>query len=124
MNIQVIEEGQWYRLRILEKENWTPSTFFPQLDSVLVRIKTVLSEKPGARILFDLLALDTIDSSLITILVQTVRMTGVDRVSVLVSHPDVFSWLALLGLDRLAEIFDSEEAWRQKQENPDKDYTD
>jgi hypothetical protein len=50
-------------------------------------------------------------------------MTGTDRVSVLVSHPDVFSWLALLGLDRLAEIFDSEEAWRQKQEKPDKDYT-
>jgi anti-anti-sigma regulatory factor len=117
MNIQVTQEGQWCRFKILEKEHWTPSTFFPQLDSVLARIKTVLAEKPGARILFDLLALDTIDSSLITILVQTVRMTGTDRVSVLVSHPDVFSWLALLGLDRLAEIFDSEEAWRQKQEN-------
>jgi anti-anti-sigma regulatory factor len=124
MNLQVTEEGQWYRFRILEKDTWTSSTFFPQLDSVLARIKTVLSEKPGARILFDLLALDTIDSSLITILVQTVRMTGVDRVSVLVSHPDVFGWLALLGLDRLAEIFDSEEAWRQKQKKPDKDYTD
>jgi anti-anti-sigma regulatory factor len=118
MNIQVTVDGQWYRFRILEKEHWTPSTFFPQLDSVLARITTVLSEKPGARILFDLMALDTIDSSLITILVQTVRMTGNDRVSVLVSHPDVYSWLALLGLDRLADIFDSEEAWRQKQKNP------
>jgi anti-anti-sigma regulatory factor len=124
MNLQVTEEGQWYRFRILEKDTWTSSTFFPQLDSVLARIKTVLAEKPGARILFDLMALDTIDSSLITVLVQTVRMTSVDRVSVLVSHPDVFSWLALLGLDRLAEIFDSEDAWRQKQEKPDKDYTD
>lgn len=120
MNLQVTEEGQWYRFRILEKDTWTSSTFFPQLDSVLARIKTVLAEKPGARILFDLMALDTIDSSLITVLVQTVRMTGVDRVSVLVSHPDVYSWLALLGLDRLAEIFDSEEAWRQKQENHNK----
>jgi anti-anti-sigma regulatory factor len=120
MNLQVTEDGQWCRFRILEKEHWTPSTFFPQLDSVLARIKTALSEKPGARILFDLLALDTIDSSLITILVQTVRMSGVDRVSVLVSHPDVFGWLALLGLDRLADIFDSEEAWRQKQDNQHK----
>jgi anti-anti-sigma regulatory factor len=120
MNIQVTNEGPWCRFKILEKGNWTPSTFFPQLDSVLARIRTVLAEKPGARVLFDLLALDTIDSSLITILVQTVRLAGTDRVSVLVSHPDVFSWLALLGLDRLAEIFDSEEAWRQKQENRSK----
>jgi anti-anti-sigma regulatory factor len=118
MNLQVTEEGPWYRFKILEKNTWTPSTFFPQLDSVLARIKTVLAEKKGARILFDLMALDTIDSSLITVLVQTVRMTGVDRVAVLVSHPDVYSWLALLGLDRLAEIFDSEEAWRQKQNQP------
>jgi anti-anti-sigma regulatory factor len=117
MNIRINEEGPWYRFKILEHEHWTPSTFFPQLDSVLARIKTALADRPGARILFDLSALDTIDSSLITIVVQTIRMAGSGRVHVIVPHPDVYSWLALLGIDRLAEIYESEDAWRQKQEN-------
>jgi anti-anti-sigma regulatory factor len=118
MNLNVTEEGQWYRVTILKKEHWAPATFFPQLESLLAGIGNALSKNEGMRILFDLMALDTIDSSLISIVVQTFRMSGVNQVNVLVSNPDVFSRLALLGLDRLAEIFYSEEAWRQKHIHP------
>jgi anti-anti-sigma regulatory factor len=116
MNLRITREGRWHRFAVLEKQSWTPSTFFPQLDSALERVKLALSEGPGAGILFDLMALDTIDSSLITMIVQTIRMSGTGRVSVLVASPDVFSWLALLGIDRLAEIYNSEEEWGSGQE--------
>jgi len=43
-------------------------------------------------------------------------MSGTGRVSVLVANAEVFSWLALLGIDRLAEIYNSEEEWRSGQE--------
>ncbi len=112
MNIRVIQEGSGYRFTVRGKDQWTPSTFFPQLDSTLAHIKTAVSEKPQARILFDLVSVDSVDSSLITIIVQTVRMAGAGRVSVLVANPDVYSWLALL-----ADLFDSEEEWRTRQKN-------
>ena len=114
MNITVTRDKGWCRLSVLEKARWTPSTFFPQLDSAIARISVALSEDPKAPILFDLSALSTIDSSLITLVVQTVRMAGTGRVNVVVSSPEVYSWLALLGINQLAEIFSSEEEWRIK----------
>lgn len=118
MNLKATREGGWYRFAVLDlgNEHWTPSTFFPQLDSALDRVKMALSEYP-ARILFDLTALTTVDSSLITLVVQTIRLAGTGRVSVIVANPDVYSWLALLGIDRLADIFNSEQEWREKQDN-------
>jgi anti-anti-sigma regulatory factor len=118
MNIRIVEEGQWQRFKILANDKAAGATFFPQVDSVLARIKTVLEHKTSACILFDLLALDTIDSSVITVIVHTTRMAGISKVSILVSHPDVVSPLSLLGLDRLAEIFESEDAWQRRQTKP------
>lgn len=114
MNLSVTRDDGWCVFSVRETERWTPSTFFPQLDSALARIRVALSEDPKAAVLFDLSALNTIDSSMITLVVQTVRMAGTGRVSVLVSSPEVYSWLALLGIDQLAEIFNSEEEWRAK----------
>jgi anti-anti-sigma regulatory factor len=118
MNIRVSEEGQWHRFTILESGKRKGATFFPQVDSVLERIKTVLEDKKGACILFDLLAVDTINTSIMTVIVHTTRMAGISKVNVLVSHPDAVSPLSLLGLDRLAEIFGSEDAWRKRQTQP------
>lgn len=115
MNIRIIEEGQWHRFTILKEEDRTGATFFPQVDSVLERIRGVVGNKKGACILFDLFAIDIIDTSIITVIVHTTRMAGVSMVGILVSHPDVINRLSLLGLDKLAEIFVSEEAWRKRQ---------
>ena len=118
MNIRITEEGQWHRFAIMEKEQWTAATFFPQVTSVLERIREVLEVRKCACILFDLLAIDTIDSSIITVIVHTTRLEGISKVSILVSHPDVVSPLSLLGFDKLAEIFGSEDAWRKRQTKP------
>ena len=117
MNIRATREGGWYRFAVLDlgSAHWTPSTFFPQLDSAQDRVKMALAEDPNVRILFDLSALITIDSSLITLVVQTIRLSGTGRVSVIVSSPDVYSWLALLGIDRLADVYNSEQEWREQQ---------
>lgn len=118
MNIRISEEGQWHRFTIMKKEQLTAATFFPQVTSVLERIREVLEVRKGACILFDLLAIDTIDSSIITVIVHTTRMEGISKVSILVSHPDVVGPLSMLGIDRLAEIFGSEDAWRRRQTKP------
>jgi anti-anti-sigma regulatory factor len=118
MNIRITEEVQWHRFTMLEEEERTGATFFPKVEGVLECIKEVLEVKKGACILFDLLAIDTIDTSIITVIVHTTQMAGVSRVGILVSQPGVVSRLSLLGLDRLAEIFGSEEAWRNRQTKP------
>ncbi len=118
MNIRVDREDGWIRFAIPGKDRWTPSTFFSRLDGALACIRTALSDNPGYRILFDLLSLETVDSSLVTIIVQTVRMAGSAEVCVLVENPDVFSLLALLGIGRLAHLYESEEAWRAGLEQP------
>jgi anti-anti-sigma regulatory factor len=115
-NLQVIPEGKWQRIKISGNHTWTPSTFFPQLDSVLLRIKFLLEENKDCNILFDLSDLDTIDSSLITIFVQTVRLCGKKPVCIIAPNNDVYHWLCLLGINRLAQIFETNEEWRNKQE--------
>jgi|GEM_PF-5858478 hypothetical protein len=42
MNIRVARQGERHRFTIGGKKRWTPSTFFPQLDSVLAHITTAL----------------------------------------------------------------------------------
>ena len=118
MNIRIAEEGQWHRFTMLEEEERTGAMFFPKVEGVLERIKGMIENKKGACILFDLLAIDTIDTSIITVIVHTTQMAGVSRVGIRVSQPDVVNRLSLLGLDKLAEIFVSEEAWRNRQTKP------
>jgi ABC-type transporter Mla MlaB component len=113
-DVRLTEEGEWLRVTFLEKTKWTPATFFPHMDSVVGMISSACMEKNKKRVLFDLSPIEYIDSSLTTILVQTIRLAGLDNVAVLVTNTDVANWLTLLGIDKLADIYESEAAWNER----------
>jgi hypothetical protein len=116
-DVRLTEEGRWLRVTILEKTRWTPATFFPQMDSVVGMISAACMEKNKKRVLFDLSPIESFDSSLTTILVQTIRLAGLDNVAILVTNGEVANWLRLLGIDKLAEIYESEAAWKARGQN-------
>ena len=96
------------------QDRWTPSSFFPELDSVMARIKETLNGNTDAAVVFDLSHLESIDSSMITVIVQTVRIVTDRKISVIAPNNDVYTWLSLLGIDRLSDLFESEALWREK----------
>ncbi len=114
MNLEISETGGWYRYSMQFQDRWTPSTFFPELDSVMARIKEHLTGKIKPSVVFDLSQLDSIDSSMITVIVQTVRIVGERKISIIAPNNDVYTWLSLLGIDRLSDLFESEDEWRVK----------
>ena len=112
MNLTVSKDGAWHRFAMHQHDRWTPSTFFPQLDSVMVRIREDLDATQDPRIVFDLSNLETIDSSMITVIVQTIRVANGGTVSVIAPNTDVYAWLKLLGIDRLTSMYETEDQWR------------
>lgn len=111
MNFTVSRNGKWHRFALRQQDRWTPATFFPQLDSIMARIREDLDGEKDPCVVFDLSGLETIDSSMITVIVQTVRIAGGKKVCVIAPNNDVYTWLSLLGIDRLAAMFESEEQW-------------
>jgi anti-anti-sigma regulatory factor len=93
---------------IAEKGHWTPSTFFPQLDSAIEKVRFELEENSQETIVFDLSSLKSMDSSIISLVIQTIRLAHNKKVCVLATHEDVFNMLMLLGVDELAHIYSSE----------------
>jgi anti-anti-sigma regulatory factor len=114
MNLEISKDGEWHRFAMLQHDRWTPTTFFPQLDGIMARVREDLDKEKDPHVVFDLSGLETIDSSMITIIVQTVRIAGGKNVCVIAPSSDVYTWLCLLGIDRLAAMFESEEQWRTR----------
>jgi anti-anti-sigma factor len=114
MNLVITREGSWHRYAMKQQDRWTPTTFFPQLDSVMARIREDLDGQHDPKVVFDLSDLSTIDSSMVTVIVQTVRIAaGGSKVCVIAPSGDVHTWLSLLGIDRLAAMFESVDQWMQ-----------
>ena len=93
---------------LVEKGHWTPTTFFPQLDSALEKVRFELEKSPREIVVFDLSSLKSLDSSIISLVIQTIRLAHDKKVCVLATHEDVFNMLMLLGVDELAHIYSSE----------------
>jgi anti-anti-sigma regulatory factor len=118
MNLEITRNGEWHRFAMIQQDRWTPTTFFPQLDSIMARVREDLDKEKDPAVVFDLSALESIDSSMITIIVQTVRIAeGKKKVCVIAPNNDVYTWLSLLGIDRLADMFESEEQWELRQQD-------
>jgi len=114
MNLEISKTGTWHRFSIQLQDRWTPSTFFPELDIVMARIKEHLNGKKEPAVVFDLSQLEGIDSSMITVIVQTVRIVSDRKISIIAPNSDVYTWLSLLGIDRLSDLYESEKMWREK----------
>ncbi|MGB7566757.1 MAG: STAS domain-containing protein [Chitinivibrionales bacterium] len=99
---------------LAEKGHWTPSTFFPQLDSAVEKVRFEFEKSSQEAVVFDLSSLKSMDSSVISLVIQTVRLARNKRVCVLATHEDVFNMLMLLGIDELAHVYSSESTMNEE----------
>jgi|GEM_PF-3196972 STAS domain. len=108
MKIKFENQEKWLRFSIVEKGGWTPTTFFPQLDSAVEKIKLEMEKNTPKHVLFDLSTLKSLDSSIISLVIQTIRLGQRRKVNIIASHEDVLNMLQLLGIDELAYVYSSE----------------
>jgi ABC-type transporter Mla MlaB component len=115
MKLQIIQEKSLLRFVIDNSDGWDADNFFSELDRVFLAIKEV-AEKDEKDVLFDLCHAKRVDSSMITLLVQTMRVIGGRKMSIITCDSDTADLISLMGLDKLAHIYDSEDAWREGKE--------
>ena len=110
MKFSIIEKNNSIYVKIHIKESSAPHSFFPLIDSLSTQIKDAYVQKK-LPIVFDLLDLHLIDSYMISLLVQTFRLTAPEKNAILVSDTQVIDVLTLIGIDKMFDMFNSEEEW-------------
>ena len=108
MEFSVTEKNNWIYVKIQLTEALGPHSFFPLIDNMSRQIKDTFLQKK-LPVLFDLLNLHVIDSYMISILVQTFRLTAPEKNAILVSDTQVIDVLTLIGIDKMFDMFNSEE---------------
>jgi ABC-type transporter Mla MlaB component len=111
MILQIVEESTCHRFVVDDSDGWTAANFFSELDRVFSAIKQVAG-KENKDVVFDLSGLARVDSSMITLLVQTIRVVGNRKISIITPDRETSHLLSLMGIDKLAHMYDSEEEWR------------
>jgi anti-anti-sigma regulatory factor len=103
----ILPEPAFSRLLFSKEYPCTRINFLDRIDSIF---REIVSEYAAAQhsLLFDLSALDGIDSAFVTILVQTLRNVPHEKVAVYVTHPGIHALLSQLGLDSMVRIFQTE----------------
>jgi anti-anti-sigma regulatory factor len=89
---------------------WKVQTFFPLVDAMYKQIKQRWETYP-ATLVFNISNVDYIDSTFISLVIQTTRLTGNQKNVVITPNPQSIDLLTLLGVDRFVDIFHSEEEW-------------
>ncbi len=107
-----IKEKSIY-VKIHGPDPWKPQSFFPLIDRLFGRIKDVY-EQHKYPVVFDFLDIHFIDSYMISMLVQTSRLTDPKKNSLIVSDKQVISIINILGINRMINIFSSKEKWLKK----------
>ena len=113
MEFSVTEKNSSIYVNIHITEALGPHSFFPLIDRMSQQIKDTYLQKK-LPIVFDLLDIHLIDSYMISILVQTFRLTAPEKNTVLVSDTQVIDVLTLIGIDKMFDMFNSEEEWLDK----------
>ena len=90
--------------------SWQIRNFLPLVDSMFDKIRARY-EEVGGRFLFDLSELSYFDSTIVGLILRSVSLTGTQKNSLIASGAQTKDILSLLGLDRLVDIYDSEEEW-------------
>ena len=113
MEFSITEKNNSIYVKIHIKESLNSKSFFPLIDSMSKQIKDTYLQN-NLPVVFNLLDLNTIDSYMISILVQTFRLTAPGKNAILVSDTQVVDVLTLIGIDKMFDMFNSEEEWLDK----------
>jgi anti-anti-sigma factor len=110
MEFSITEKNTSIFVKIHITESLGPHSFFELMDNMSQQIKDVYQQK-RLPVVFDLLEISLIDSYMISILVQTFRLTAPEKNVILVSDEQVIDVITLIGIDKMFDIYDSEEEW-------------
>ena len=70
--------------------------------------------KTGNPFIFDMSNHNYFDSTLVSLFVQSIRITGERKNSLIISDQKTCSILTLLGIDKLLDIYETETEWMQE----------
>ena len=113
MEFTVTEKNEKIYVKVHITESLGPHSFFPLIDRMSQQIKDMYLQKK-LPVVFDLLEVNLIDSYMISILVQTFRLTAPGKNVILVSNRQVIDVITLIGIDKMFDLFNSEEEWLDK----------
>lgn len=110
MNIDVTRYRGWLLVIIRRHTAWQIHNFLPLVDSMYSKIKEQYEQTDG-RIAFDLSGLTYFDSTMISLILRCVHLTGERKNAVIISDQKTRDILSLLGIDKLVDLYDSEAAF-------------
>lgn len=113
MEFSVTEKNSSIYVKVHITESLGHHSFFPLIDRMSQQIKDTYIQKK-LPVVFDLHDVNLIDSYIISILVQTFRLTAPKKNVILVSNQQVIDVINLIGIDKMFDIFNSEEEWLNK----------
>ncbi len=114
MEFSLIEKHNSIHVKVYGPEPWRPQTFYPLIDRLGEQIKDAYIRNKRT-VVFDFLGLNFIDSYMISMLVQTSRLTEPERNIILATDNQVLAIITLIGIDRIFSVYHSEKEWLQKQ---------
>ena len=100
----------WTVVTIKRHAAWQIHNFLPLVDSMYAKIKEVYDRR-GGRLVFDLSGLTYFDSTMVSLILRAVQLTGDTKNAVVITDDKTRDILMLLGIDKLVDMYDSETAF-------------
>lgn len=113
MEFSVTEKHNSIYVKVFGPDPWRPQTFYPLIDRLNEQIKDAFLRR-SRTVVFDFLELNFIDSYMISMLVQTSRLTEPKRNVLLVTDNQILAIITLIGIDKIYNLFGSVKDWLNK----------
>ncbi len=112
---EVTEKRGWIYVSIERPPDWKLPTFFPLVDAMFKKVKNSYDSQ-RRRILFDISRLEYMDSTMVSLFLQTARLSiESNKNAIIVAHKNTHDLLCLLGIEKLFDLYSSEQEWDQAQ---------
>ena len=109
MNVSTCQENsRFIRVVFTESSSKGLQYSYKEIDDVVEKIRSEFEKSP-LPVLFDFSGLEHIDSTVITVLVQTSRYSGERKKMMLVTRKEIEEVLLMLGMDAMFEMYGSEQ---------------
>lgn len=113
MQLRIETHKGWIYVGIGKATPWHRSNFFALVDTWYEKIREAY-ERDRRPIVFDLSDLAQVDSILTSLIIRTVRMADEHRNALIAPNAEIRGIMALLGIDKLIEVFESYAEWRSE----------
>lgn len=114
MKLHVHSKQDYIRLEFNGGDPWNSSNFFHQLDSMYHQLKDAYTQAPRP-IVFDFTETAHVDSSVITLVVQALRLADEkQRISIVAPSEETMGLFHLMGFGKLTDLYFSMEEYEQE----------